>query len=99
MATPFGGGIGRSEDLCGALSGAIMAIGACRGRTDPAEDKASSYEAARRLFEDFVKTYGSCRCRDLNKGDFVSQEHRARCDGFIEGATRLALLAMTDSHS
>ena len=42
MATPFGGGVGRSEDICGALTGGVMAIGVCLGRTTPEEDKTRS---------------------------------------------------------
>lgn len=98
MATPFGGGIGRSQELCGALSGAVMAVGASLGRTEVEEDKGRSYEAASRLFGDFIGAFGSCKCRDLNKGDFKSPEHRARCDKFVGEATRLATLAIRDGH-
>jgi C_GCAxxG_C_C family probable redox protein len=94
MATPFGGGIGRSEDVCGAPTGGVMAIGACLGRTCPDGDKRRSYDAANRFFKDFVQALGSARCGVLNKGDFGSPEHRARCGGFAQEATRLATLAI-----
>lgn len=94
MATPFGGGIGRSQDVCGALAGAVMAVGASLGRTSADEDKSTSYEAAGMVFRDFVQTFGSCRCSDLNMGDFKSAEHRARCDRFVGEAARLAILAI-----
>lgn len=94
MATPFGGGIGRTEELCGALSGAVMAVGASLGRTGPEGDKTRSYEAANAVFRDFVSEFGSCRCHDLNKGDFKSPEHRARCDRLVDGAARLAIAAI-----
>ena len=71
-----------------------MAIGACLGRADPNGDKRRSYDAANRFFKDFVQALGSTRCGVLNKGDFGSPEHRARCGGFSQVATRLAILAI-----
>jgi C_GCAxxG_C_C family probable redox protein len=94
MATPFGGGVGRAEDLCGALSGGVMAIGASLGRTSDKEDKTRSYEAAKRMFDDFVATTGSPKCGVLNMGEFGTPEHRARCGRFVRDATRIAILAI-----
>lgn len=96
MATPFGGGIGRCEDVCGALAGGVMAVGACLGRTTPEGDKRVSYSAANNLFRMFVQEFGSCRCHDLNKGDFSSPEHGARCSQFVREATRFSLLAIRE---
>ena len=95
MATPFGGGVGRSEDICGALVGGVLAIGAATGRTSPDEDKMRSYDAARDLFEEFRKRYGSTCCKVLNKSDFRSPEHRTRCGEFVEGATTMALQVLS----
>ncbi|MCU0859926.1 MAG: C-GCAxxG-C-C family protein [Thermoplasmata archaeon] len=97
MATPFGGGVGRAEDICGALAGGVMGIGAAVGRTSPGEDKARAYDAANALFKGFAAAFGSVRCRDLNKGDFKSPEHSARCTGFVREATRMAVLAARES--
>ena len=91
MATPFGGGIGRSEDLCGALSGGVLAIGACAGRTDPKGDKLRSYTAAGELHKKFLESFGSTSCKILNKSDFKSPEHRVRCGRFVEGCTRFSI--------
>src|SRR5512137_1642644 len=54
MATPFGGGVGMCEDLCGALSGGVMGIGAVMGRTDASADKLASYNAAKKLHDQFL---------------------------------------------
>lgn len=94
MATPFGGGVGRSEDLCGALSGGVMAIGANLGRTDDKGDKTTSYDAAKKLFDDFVEMMGSSDCSVLNRGEYGTPEHRTRCTRFVREATRLAILAI-----
>ncbi len=91
MATPFGGGIGRSEDICGALTGGVLAIGASLGRTSPDADKTGCYEAAGTLHKGFEETFGASSCRALNMSDFTSPQHRVRCGRFVEEATKLAL--------
>jgi C_GCAxxG_C_C family probable redox protein len=97
MATPFGGGIGRSEDVCGALAGGVLGIGACIGRTSPTEDKMESYEAAGRLHRQFGETLGETSCKALNKGDFKSPQHRVRCGRIVQEATRLTLEILRQS--
>lgn len=91
MATPFGGGVGRCEDICGALVGGVLAIGIALGRTDSSGDKLMSRSAAARLHAAFMKEYGSTCCRDLNRSDFDSPSHKPRCGRFVEGTTRFAI--------
>jgi C_GCAxxG_C_C family probable redox protein len=90
-ATPFGGGVGRSEDICGALMGGVLALGVCLGRTKPEEDRLKSYDAAGRLYKLFLERFGSTCCKMLNKGDFKSPEHRVRCGTYVSEATRLTI--------
>ena len=91
MATPFGGGVGRSEDMCGALVGGVMAIGASKGRTRPDQDKLASYGAAGKLHVQFHDAFGSTCCKALNKSDFKSPEHRVRCGRFVAETTSMAM--------
>jgi C_GCAxxG_C_C family probable redox protein len=91
MATPFGGGIGRSENVCGALIGGVLPIGVSFGRTVPEEDRLKSYEAAGKLHKAFQARFGSTCCKVLNKSDFKSPEHRTRCGEYVREATRLAI--------
>lgn len=91
MSTPFGGGIGRSEDICGALVGGVLAIGVSLGRTAPDEDRYASYDAAARLHKEFEALFRSTCCKVLNKSDFKTPEHRTRCGEYVGGATRLAI--------
>ena len=90
MATPFGAGIGKSEDVCGALTGSVLGIGASLGRTDPKGNKALSYAAAKELKSLFEKRFSSVQCKVLNKGDFESQEHERRCKEFMLESVRTA---------
>lgn len=94
LATPFGGGIGRAQDVCGALTGGVLGIGAALGRARPEEDKVRPYDAAGKLYSSFKERLGSVDCSVLNMGDFKSPEHRPRCGRFVEEATRLAIAAI-----
>jgi C_GCAxxG_C_C family probable redox protein len=89
IATPFGGGVGRCEDLCGALSGGVMGIGVSIGRSEATEDKFASYDAAKALHEQFLRAFGSSLCRELNHGDFKSREHARRCKNFTLETVRM----------
>ena len=89
IATPFGGGVGMCEDLCGALSGGVMGIGAAIGRTEANVDRFASYKAAKKLHEQFLRDFGSSLCKELNHGDFKSREHGVRCKNFILTTVRM----------
>jgi len=91
MATPFGGGIGRAEDVCGAIAGGVLAIGADIGRTRAEGDKLRSYNAAGELHKKFLESFGSTSCKVLNKSDFKSPEHRVRCSRFVEECARFTI--------
>ncbi len=79
VATGFGGGIGRCGCICGALAGAIIALGSVCGRKSSEDDKKKPYDLASQLFKQFTKEFGSSCCRVINREDFKSREHRARC--------------------
>lgn len=64
MAAPFGGGIGRTRETCGALSGLLLIYGAVSGGDDK-EKKAEVYEKTRALMEAFKAQAGSTFCREL----------------------------------
>ena len=94
-ATPFGGGIGHTRSTCGALVGAVMALGTVVGRTD--DDKARklcAYERAARLHDAFVAEAGSEYCRDLNEQGFDWPGLKQHCSRYVEIAARLAAEAI-----
>lgn len=60
-------GIALRGETCGAVIGAIMALGIALGRTKP-EDFAAvqrATSASRKLCRLFEKEFGSCNCRDV----------------------------------
>ncbi len=69
LSSSFGGGLGRLRELCGALSGAELALGYLRGYsdvTDPAL-KSAHYARVRALAEAFREKNGTYICRELLK--------------------------------
>jgi C_GCAxxG_C_C family probable redox protein len=76
LATGFGAGIGRKGSLCGAVSGAILAINLKYGR-QTAEDKESikqAYLRALEFYNRFEEKMGSAICYDIIKCDLKTEE-------------------------
>lgn len=69
FALPFGGGMGRLRLTCGAVSGAVAAIGLISGKAgvDP-ENKKEVYAAVREFAERFIERNGSLICGELLTG-------------------------------
>jgi C_GCAxxG_C_C family probable redox protein len=75
IATAFGGGIGRRGSLCGALTGAIMAIGLRHGTNKTVLiEKEKAYEIALKFYDQFAKECGSPFCRELIGYDLTNPE-------------------------
>jgi C_GCAxxG_C_C family probable redox protein len=70
ISCAFGGGMGRQQHTCGALTGALMVLGLKYGKAlnDPEEKKSFTYSKARELFTEFKSLHGSTDCRDLLNG-------------------------------
>ena len=91
IATPFGGGIGRSGCLCGALSGGVIILGAARGRTTPETPRKESYELSSEFHNRFKSEFGATCCRVLVKDKFGSKEQGERCYQIITGSAELLM--------
>ena len=66
MATGLAGGVGGTElEMCGALSGGVLVIGALHGRTQPDEDDEVAYDLAVRYRERFLAELGATQCARL----------------------------------
>ena len=100
IATPFGAGIGRCGSLCGALTGAVLAIGLKHGTdTTNLKEKEKSYELAQKLYKRFVEVWGSPFCReligyDLNDPKQLEEFRKAKlrdekCAGFVKKAVEI----------
>ena len=67
MASPLGGGMGRLREVCGAVSGMLLVLGALYGYDAPGEDakKAALYAQVQALALAFEQRHGSIVCREL----------------------------------
>ncbi len=69
LASPFGGGMGRMREVCGAVSGMLLVLGTQEGYSehDPAEKK-RLYATVQMLADHFREENGSIICRELLGG-------------------------------
>ena len=67
LASPFGGGMGRLREVCGAVSGMFMVLGALCGYTDPKDntEKKALYADVQALAAAFRERNRSIVCREL----------------------------------
>ncbi len=81
LASGFGAGMARRQEVCGALAGGIMAIGLKhgQGRVDDKDAKETTYRLTRELMTRFGAEFGSCLCRELLAGcDLATEEGQKR---------------------
>lgn len=100
IATGFCSGVSRTSGMCGALSGAIMAIGLLKGRSSPDDPVTDTYPLVQRAISLFKMEFCSINCRDLvgcdlntEEGQIYYKEHnrKLRCRHFTERGCRIAL--------
>jgi C_GCAxxG_C_C family probable redox protein len=93
LASGFGAGMARRQEVCGAVSGAVMAIGLKHGqaREDDKAAKETTYRLSRELMDRFQAEFGSCLCRELLPGIDLATEagqQRYKADGCSEKICR-----------
>jgi C_GCAxxG_C_C family probable redox protein len=68
LATVFGAGVaGTGQELCGAVTGALMALSLKYGRADleSVDAKTKTHEMGRQFLSQFKAKHGSCVCEQL----------------------------------
>jgi len=100
IASGLGGGIGRTGNICGAVTGAILILGLKFGSTNP-KDKTGKYAAYKKVqefCEEFKDLAGSLICHELLGFDFMSPEGTLQaaqpgafehCPGYVQIAAEL----------
>ena len=81
IACGFGAGMGRKEEVCGAVSGGIMVIGAKYGRGENEDRKVTdnTYIKIRELMNQFSQRHGTYICRHLLNGcELTTEEGQKR---------------------
>ena len=76
MASSFGGGLGRLREVCGGVSGAIMALGMICAPLDPTDQdaKAEHYRRVQEVARRFREKNDTLICREL-LGDMAGSGH------------------------
>jgi C_GCAxxG_C_C family probable redox protein len=74
IAYGFAGGIGNTGAVCGAVVGAVMAIGLKLGRADTMEDMLHNLGVVREFRRRFESEMGEIGCRELTGLDLTAEE-------------------------
>jgi C_GCAxxG_C_C family probable redox protein len=108
IGAPFGGGIARRGDICGAVNGAFMVLGLKYGHLSPddQETKEEAYRKVEEFISDFQERYGSIRCKELLEIDirtpqglqsaYDQQLFTTRCPRFVGDAVEILDQLMGD---
>lgn len=70
----FGGGIGNTGSVCGAVTGAVMAIGLVKGRGDTMEEGLRAQGVAAEFRRRFEAEMNTISCRELTGADLTTPE-------------------------
>ena len=112
IATPFGGGMGHTGSICGAVSGALMAIGLAQGTaTGDKTQKYACYALAATFQARFRTQHGDLTCPALLGLDISDPSQLAaareqdlfhtRCPAFVGDAVQITaeLLGIAEGDS
>ncbi len=106
IATGLCGGISRSGNICGAVSGGVLAIGLCFGRSQPGQSPEENVRRVRAFLAECEQRFGSTNCEkligcrlDTPEGQQFFKEHnlREKCAGFTREAARMASEALASA--
>ncbi len=112
LAAPFGGGLGRLGETCGAVSGALLALGLREGApaatTPTPESKAALYARVGEFIAHFKARHGSIVCRDLLGCDISTPEgreqaqtrnlHQTLCRELVRSAAEILAAMAAEPH-
>ncbi len=83
LTSGFGGGIGGHQEICGAVSGACLAIGYAEfnKHTDPLTGKQKASDLVKKFMDSFKAEMTFVRCSDLTGCNFSNETEKER---FVE---------------
>jgi len=91
LSSGFGGGIGQQKSACGAITGAVMALGTVKGRRNPCEYEETSdrikqlhrnvYPIFKDMTDEIKENFGTLICSELSAphGDFEGKARKRNC--------------------
>jgi C_GCAxxG_C_C family probable redox protein len=80
ISAGFGGGMGKQQETCGAVTGAIMVLGLLKGEEVNNNDelKSETYSSVKELSKEFTAAYKTTNCRELIACDLNTPEGSAK---------------------
>jgi len=101
IASPFGAGVARTGEVCGAVSGALMVIGLAQRMEDirdpPSRERV--YALVHRFMEEFTALNGSVNCTELvgydlsDPGQYAEAREKkvfaTRCSKLVKDAAEI----------
>jgi C_GCAxxG_C_C family probable redox protein len=101
IATGFGAGMGRKQEVCGAVTGALMVIGLMYGRGDGEgkEKQEITYSKVQFFIDSFINEFGTVNCKGLLDGcclltaegqkAFKDNRLKERCYEYVRASCRI----------
>ncbi len=76
LASGFGGGLSHTNNICGAVTGGVLAIGLKYGASRGSDrySKALTYRVIQRFMKEFTEAHGSLLCTSLLGYDLSDEE-------------------------
>lgn len=100
MATGFSGGLGNTrEELCGALSGGVMVIGALCGRASLQEDDRLAIDLADQYRRCVLGEFGHTQCARLREAVVDAPDGPGSCGMLVEQAAIILLRLLSAAKS
>lgn len=95
-ASALSGGVTLAGEVCGALLGAVMAVGLATGRsrlepTSQSAEYAKAMDAGKKVFDKFKEEFGGVRCRDIHVklfGRYYDLRNPEEWKQFVESGAR-----------
>jgi C_GCAxxG_C_C family probable redox protein len=96
-ATAFGGGFGRTfQEVCGALSGALIAIGHIYGRREMGGEWDLAAEFGAKIRQRFLDDFGATNCETL-LARFGDERQMIECRNLTKKVTATLLALLTEN--
>jgi C_GCAxxG_C_C family probable redox protein len=76
VSVGFGGGMGKLQETCGAVTGSFMVLGIfnCKKLTDNKDRKEAAYSMIQKFSQEFKQINGTTDCLELLKCDLKTEE-------------------------
>lgn len=95
VSCPFGGGVGGCrQELCGALSGGIIMLGALWGRVSSQQNDDMLYKLVCRLREQFQAQYGSSLCQPIRD---IARDEQDGCIHVVEAGVQMLVALIEET--